>query len=270
MWVTDYVVAPYNHIGGLTYQVNGSDAANDIDVAPGACADDVGGDTISIPAALTKRLDAAWAAGTNQGGLDTGTVADSPYFIFAIKNPSTGATDILFSLSRTAPTMPSGYSLKRLIGWLRRVSSTNVPFHTYELSGGGLEMTWDSPTVDVAAATIGTSRSLQTVKVPSGISVRATLSMALSFSGGEGRHVNISSPDQTEAAVNATSAIQGTVGFSQTISLTAGAQSISDNSGTITWQNRVRTNTNAQVAMRASGASATVNASTMGFEWSRR
>lgn len=268
-WVTDYVPSPYGHIGGLTYANNASDATNDIDIAAGGCADDVGGDTITV-AALTKRLDAAWAAGTNQGGLDTGSVADSPYFIHAIKNPTTGATDILFSLSRTAPTMPAGYTLKRVIGWFRRVSSANLPFHTYELSGGGIHMAWDSPTVDVNGASIGTSRSLQAIKVPSGISVMATLAVTLSFSGGNARHVNISCPDQTDAAVNATTAVQGTTGFVQTVSLTAGTQSVSDNTGTIAWQQRVRTNTSGEVAMRAPGASATVYASTIGFEWSRR
>lgn len=67
------------HLFGLTLS-NGTDATNDIDIAIGqassndaAVADRV---LMTRSAALTKRLDAAWAVGTNEGGRDTGDIAD--------------------------------------------------------------------------------------------------------------------------------------------------------------------------------------------------
>ena len=53
---------------------NATDASNDIDIAAGACLADEGV-PITLAAAISKRLDAAWAAGTGEGGLDTGSKA---------------------------------------------------------------------------------------------------------------------------------------------------------------------------------------------------
>lgn len=54
-------------------------------------------------------------AGVGAGGLDTGTeAADTWYYIWLISNGSD--VDALLSLSSTAPTMPSGYTYKALIG----------------------------------------------------------------------------------------------------------------------------------------------------------
>ncbi len=51
------------------------------------------------------------------GGIDTGSAANSTwYFYYIIYNPSTTTTAALFSLSATAPTLPSGYTHKALIG----------------------------------------------------------------------------------------------------------------------------------------------------------
>jgi hypothetical protein len=64
---------------------------------------------------------------TSSGGvnkLDTGTVANSTwYYLWVISNGTT--TGGLFSLSSTAPTMPSGYIYKKLIGAVYVNSSGN-------------------------------------------------------------------------------------------------------------------------------------------------
>lgn len=62
------------------------------------------------------------ASGAN--GLDTGTLAASTWYsIWVISNGSTVAA--LASLSATAPTMPSGYTFKARVGWLRTDASGN-------------------------------------------------------------------------------------------------------------------------------------------------
>jgi hypothetical protein len=78
--------------------------------------------------AQVKRIDATWAAGTNQGGLDTGTVAnDTWYYIWAIYNPTTDTADYLLSASQSSPTMPSGYTYKRRVrGAVRTNGSANI------------------------------------------------------------------------------------------------------------------------------------------------
>lgn len=57
-------------------------------------------------------------------GLDTGTLAASAwYYLFLIYNPTTQTTAALFSLSATAPTLPSGYTFFARVGAVRTDSS---------------------------------------------------------------------------------------------------------------------------------------------------
>lgn len=63
-------------------------------------------------------------AGTGANGLDTGTLAASTWYaVWVISNGTTTAT--LLSLSSTAPTMPSGYTHKARVGWIRTDSTAN-------------------------------------------------------------------------------------------------------------------------------------------------
>lgn len=114
-------------LSGFGLSANAADPANDVDIAAGAAASDTSPFYLmQLGFALTKRLDANWAVGTNQGGLDTGSVsAAATYYIWLIQRSDTLVVDALFSLSATAPTMPANYDRKRLIGNLIRVSSAN-------------------------------------------------------------------------------------------------------------------------------------------------
>jgi len=79
--------------------------------------------------AITKTLQASgsWTAGTNQNGLDTGARANSTWYnIFEIVKNSDNTSDILYSTSRTAPTVPSGYTLVAWIGAIRTDASSNI------------------------------------------------------------------------------------------------------------------------------------------------
>jgi hypothetical protein len=130
---------PRAYISGLTYANNAGDATNDLDIAIGSCRDSTNAMDMLLTSTLTKQSDAAWAVGTAAGGLDTGAVGNSDYYIWLIKRSDTGVVDALYSLSATAPTMPANYDYKRLIGWFKRTGGTIVAFHTYETEGGGLE-----------------------------------------------------------------------------------------------------------------------------------
>lgn len=130
--------APYptNHLSGLTLTNNGSDATNDIDIAAGTARDSTDVANLVLASALTKQLDAGWAVGTNQGGLDTGAVGNSTYYVWLIRRPDTGVVDALFSLSSTAPTMPANYTQKALIGKFVRSSAVNKAPRSYSQKEG--------------------------------------------------------------------------------------------------------------------------------------
>lgn len=191
-------------IDGLALSNNATDATNDIDIAIGSAASD-GATPVSMPlaAGLTKRLDAAWAVGTGNGGLDTGSIANATYHVWLIQRPDTLVVDVLFSLSATAPTMPGGYTRKRRIGSIIRASAAILGFVQ---SGTGRERDYDLKVVSqnlASSTSAGTSAVLRTLTVPSGIKVRAKIGFDLT-SNASGENLWISSPDQTDSAATAT------------------------------------------------------------------
>jgi hypothetical protein len=108
-------VAPF--VDGLTLSNNVTDATNDIDIEAGSIPDTTRAKVLTLASGITKQLNAVWAVGTNAGGLDTGTFAlDSAYHAWIIMRSDTGVVDVLFSLSGTAPTMPTNYDYKQRIG----------------------------------------------------------------------------------------------------------------------------------------------------------
>lgn len=129
--VSDALSGPQlqGYYSGLGLSTNATDSANDVDIAVGSAAADTSPYALmQLGNALTKRIDANWAVGNNQGGLDTGSVsAAATYYIWLIQRSDTLVKDALFSLSATAPTMPSNYDRKTLIGYLIRSSSVNGP-----------------------------------------------------------------------------------------------------------------------------------------------
>ncbi len=159
---------------GLTLSNNTTDATNDIDIAVGKANDDAATDMMVLVSALTKRLDATWAVGSNQGGRDTGSIANGTWHVFLIKRPDTGVVDVLFSQSATAPTMPTNYTLKRRIGSILRESGVIVEFRQ-----DGDYFYRAALAADVAATNPGTSAVTATLSIPAGISVRAMLMAAI-------------------------------------------------------------------------------------------
>lgn len=185
------------YIYGLTYANNGTDS---LDIAIGGAMDATGAYFMS-GAASTKQTNVAWAVGSAAGSLDTGAVGNSDYYLWLIARPDTGVVDYLSSLSSTAPTMPTNYVYKRLIGWFKRVGGVVVAFTTYETEGGGLELAWSAPTLDVNQAnTLTTSRRTDLVKVPQNLSVRAMLDVVV-FDATSTCLARITCPDETDAAV---------------------------------------------------------------------
>jgi hypothetical protein len=124
------------YIYGLILTRNGADLVNDINFGAGSAGSDgVTPALMTLSATLTKRIDAPWSVGNNQGGLDTGTAADGVYYTWEIQRSDSGVTDGLISLSNTAPTMPASYDRKRLVGSFSRISGTNNEPRSYSQVG---------------------------------------------------------------------------------------------------------------------------------------
>lgn len=117
----------YNAIGGLITSNNSGNPTTDVDIKPGRAADDANAVTMSLTSTLTKKINATFTEGTNQGGLDTGSVAASTtYAVWLIRRSDNGTVDALFSTSFTNPTLPTNYDAKRLIAAVITDGSSNI------------------------------------------------------------------------------------------------------------------------------------------------
>lgn len=252
------------YIAGLVLSNNGTDADHDIDIASGVAADDTTYFPMEISSSITKRIDAAWAVGTNQGCLDgTESVGGTPdantwYFYYVIRRSDTGVEDVLCSESASSPMLPTNYDQKRLAGMgLTNGSANIIAFSAIETAGGGLYYLWDDPPLDVDLSnTLTTSERSDALSVPVGLNVWAIIN-AFANDGSSGYAVYIHSPDTNDEAPSASAAPLATLEAPSGENASA--------------QLRIMTDTSAQIASRANLA--TVDAyrvSTLGFEWSRR
>lgn len=253
-----YVAALNKAIYGLTYD-NGTDAVNDLNINVGGAMDATGAYWMTLASALGKQSDVAWAVGgttgTPLGGLDTGAVGNSDYYVWLIARSDTGVVDALYSLSSTAPTMPANYDFKRLIGWFKRVGGTVVAFHTYETEGGGIEQNWDVPTLDINLSnTLTTARRTDAVKVPLNFSTLANLTAH--GDDATATVINIACPDQTDAAPSTTVAPL--------------AQLVGIGAANVQAQLQIRTSATGTIASRATQTIDNYQVITTGFRWARR
>lgn len=238
----------YNYIGGfaISRYAGSGDLANDVQIGPGVCSDsgNATGGGIELVASLVKRIDSSWVAGNNQGGMDTGTVADGVYHLWVIANPDSGAEDVLFSLSPSSPTMPTGYTKKRRIGSIIRSGGANLDF-----SQNGNEFLLISAVLDVDVSNQGTSAVTRTLTVPTGIQVDALVRMVAS--NASSYNVLLSSLDVADAAPS---------GSASPLATTGGTAGVSSRT-----EARVRTNTSGQIRSRSDTASTTLRIATYGW-----
>ena len=182
------------HLFGLTLSTAGSSAT--FAVAAGITSDSTNVSMMSLPAA-TNKTTAAWALGSGNGALDTGVIAASTcYHVFLIQRVDTGVVGVLVSLSATAPTLPSPYTLFRRIGAML----TDTSAHWTAFSQLGDEFLWVVPPADATADVVGTAGKLYALTVPTGVQVLARLRGQM-FSAAIGNSFLITSPDESASQV---------------------------------------------------------------------
>lgn len=240
---------PQGYFYGLSLTNNGADPVNDIDVAAGAARSLANTADIVLASAITKRLDAAWAVGTNQGGLDTGTKTNSTwYYAWLIKRTDTGVVDVLFSTSRTAPTMPGSYTEKRrLKGAFKVDGSGNIV--TFVQSGETFTRKAIGA-LDVSSSAFSTTATLVALDLPTGKKWPVQLRVVVDTAS---RIVTIQDPDLTDVAPLVNGAPLGDAGWDSTNGVSPASQI------------NLVTNTSSQVRVRSDGAATTVYAAWLSF-----
>jgi hypothetical protein len=177
------------HLHGLKLSNNAVDATNDIDIAVGTCVDEDGTYFMELSSAFTKRLDAAWAAGTGNGGLFSGSVAaDTTYHVFVIRKDSDGSIDVGFDTDADAANIPSGYTAYRRIGSI--LTTTGPAIRAFTQHGDRFVL--NAFIDDVSAGSIAlTPESSNALTVPDGIEVIALFSFKARQGALEADHVTL-------------------------------------------------------------------------------
>ena len=199
---------PMGHLSGLGLS-HDTDTEHDINVTTGKARDATDTVDMVLAAEITKQADAAWAVGTDQGGMDTDSIpASGTLHVWLIKRSDTGVVDALFSISATAPTMPANYDYKRLIGSYRTDASNNILNGDWWGTGINRTFMYDTSILDVSTANPGTNAVTATLSTPGGVSVKAFLNIT----GATGPLIYVSSLDNVDLAPSETVAPLSQVG----------------------------------------------------------
>lgn len=190
---------PRSYLAGLALTNDTGDQAHDISVAVGDSRDDADTENLKLSSAIIKQIDAAWAVGTNQGGLDTGSVTTSTWYaVWLIKRTDTDVVDVLFSTSFSSPTMPTNYDKKRRIGAVLTDGSANI-LEFWQDPNNTDYFWWRKPVLDYNGNSSTTAVSRTISSPPNTIALIASThaSYAAYYSGIEG--VDNDAPSTTTA-----------------------------------------------------------------------
>jgi hypothetical protein len=165
---------------GYLFGLEGSTAgaSTTLTVSAGQATDSTYVSIMTLASAMAKTT-GAWAAGTTNGGLDTGTIANNTWYHWYLISDAAGSTvDVVFSTSATSPTLPGGYTL------YRRIFSWRATFHWDTVLQVG-DYFYRAEVNDFQPATTSVM-TLRTISVPSGVTVwpkMRTLSVGGSANG---------------------------------------------------------------------------------------
>lgn len=225
-------------------------------IATGSCRNEDAGIAynMTLASAFTKSL-SAWAVGAGSGGLDTGAVAaTTPYHVHKIRKDADGSIDFTYSLSPTAPTMPTGYTARRRIASFMTNGSSQI----VAVIQTGDKFSFDVPVIDRNALNPGTAAVTATLSIPTGVVFEADLVAGALASAGNVVNHYVSPLSITDTAPQT----------SGTLSLTLPGTVISATSATWAFAPvRVTTNTSAQVRSRCDASAAATRAGIITLGW---
>jgi hypothetical protein len=176
-----------SYIAGCTLSNNGGAPSSKMDVLAGQVADDSNAAMISVSAGTID------CGITGANGLDTGSLANATWYHAFVIAKTDGTQALLASTSLAAPTMPSGYTLKRRIGSFLTDGSAAIKAFTQV----GDIFYWASLPTDVQVTNLGTAATLYTLSTPPGVKTRPIMRVGAPTVNSA---VLISSPDEPDLA----------------------------------------------------------------------
>lgn len=228
-----------NHIDGLQMSTAGSSTT--MAIGAGQAANSTNAAYITLASSINKTT-GSWAVGTGNGGLDTGTIANSTwYHFYAIRRPDTGVVDVVFSTNATSPTLPTNYTQFRRIGaWVTNGSGQ----WEGNIRQDGDNFYYVNPVADVNGVQTATTRQTPTLSVPTSLQFPVNIRVTTSGGVGVSYYTRVSETAETDAAVSASN---------HSLALTAAVASANSS---VSVQMLLRSNTSRQIAYRSSATDA--------------
>lgn len=236
-----------------TLSNNVTDATNDIDFAAGSAWDSTDAVKIVCPA-MTKRLDANWAAGTGNGGRNSGAaIANTMYRCYAVSKAGGADPDFYFHTSDTVATVLTAlqaetggadYVNARRIGNIVRASNA---IRLFRQTGDHFNYAVPIAETDVA---ISTSRSLVTITAPPHTTAKMR---AAAYHVDPNTLVVITPTSETDAAVTGGAASPGVSVVTQASNVNVAAPSF------------IEVDASSQIAVRSSASSTQFRVVTWGY-----
>jgi hypothetical protein len=219
---------------------NTTNPNNAIDFASGVLFFD-GFGQVSVPA-ITKLLNTNWTAGTNQGGLDTGTKQSNTwYYCYAIYNPTTQISDVIFSTNLTSPTLPTGFTKNKYIGAVKTNGSGNIIAFEH-LKNNYFE--YITPILEFSGTTPLTRTPLS-VSSPVNVIVRINAKLNSVATAGTQNQLYLTDLNKTDST--------SVVKLSANVNFNAAGEF------------DIKSNSNSQIGIRGNGSSGSVEIYTLGY-----
>lgn len=169
---------------GLEVANNATDLTNDLDIAVGVARDDTDTYDIILTSAITKRGDAAFAAGTGNGGGSVTGAAGKRYIYLIGKTTDATAADVFMSSSAPGSvSLPSTWDIKRLICVLYWNGSS---WERVTVTGKGADK-WVTFRTPITLVNEGTSSNPIDVDASTYVNPTYTHRLGLTFGGDAGK-----------------------------------------------------------------------------------
>jgi hypothetical protein len=199
----------------------------------------------------------AWQAGSANQKLDIGSLTSNTwYHLYIIRKTSDGSVDFVFSLSATAPTLPTGYAGFRRVpatAVLTNSSGQIIPFVMDVFSGRRI-VQWTTPMLDTQDATLTTTATTTIISTPPGVVTLAAVNLFVYANNMLGYLSSLDTTDLQPLNVGVYTGFR--IGYG------AITDAATDSAG---MQINVKTNTSSQVRLRAN-VSGKYSLVTLGWE----
>ena len=161
-------------------------SANQVNIKAGAARDVDDSITMVLSSDLTIDISTS-----GKNGLDTGSeAASSWYYVWLIKNTTTNEVAAIFSLSATSPTLPSGFTKKRLLGTVRNSSSSNLlKFIKYDLYNSRKTYWLEDRDTTLRVLNNGTSGTYVDLDLSTRVPPNSTLAILDQWCTGDDMHI---------------------------------------------------------------------------------